>query len=552
MLFSSTTFLLLFLPVILLGYHGPLRFSRKAQNLFLLLGSLFFYAWGEPWFVLLMLLSIGVNFGLGLWADKLHRQHWITNDAVKVAFLFNLGLLFIFKYLNFVLDNLALLGDVQPLLPVIRLPIGISFFTFQALSYVLDVASGKADVQKNPLDMALYISFFPQLIAGPIVKYADIAHQIHHRKDTWTGFSAGVTRFALGLSKKVLLSNQLAVVADRAFGLETLPAAYAWLGAACYTLQIYYDFSGYSDMAIGLGQMFGFQFRENFNYPYVSTSITEFWRRWHISLSSWFRDYVYIPLGGSRTGNTVKNLFVVWLFTGIWHGANWTFLVWGLFYFCLLYLEKFRGLGRGWPRGLRWVFTLLMVNFAWVFFRAESLSAGWDYLLAMFGSHGWASAQAGLFLRENAVVLLCSVVFMFPTVPWLRTKTESWAAKATRTVDKTETYTDTETYEVTETVDVPAPSAPAKTGKSGKKHKHKHKHAQPAAAPRTVKETRTVQRTRSVQRTRTVQVTHTTPLLKAAEILWAVIFSLGITVLVLACMCYLVKGTYNPFIYFNF
>lgn len=472
MLFSSTTFLLLFLPAMLVGYHGLLRFSRRAQNLFLLLGSLFFYAWGEPWFVLVMLASIGVNFGLGLWADKLRRQHWISNAAIPAAFVVNLALLFVFKYLNFVGDNLALLGISLPL-PTIRLPIGISFFTFQALSYVLDVAYGRAEVQRNPLDMALYISFFPQLIAGPIVKYSDIAEQIAHRKDTWAGFSAGVTRFVIGLSKKVLLSNQLAIVADRAFGLETLPAAYAWLGSFCYILQIYYDFSGYSDMAIGLGGMFGFCFRENFNYPFVSSSFTELWTRWHISLSSWFRDYVYIPLGGSRTGKTVRNLLIVWLFTGLWHGANWTFLVWGLLCFCLLYLEKFRGLGRGWPRGLRWAFTLLCFDLTCVFFRAESLSAGWRYLLALFGRDGWGSAQAGLLLRENAVVLLCAVLFMVPTVPWLREQADRLVARSSSWY-------------------------------------------------------------------------------RAVEALWAVLVSLGLTLLVLVCLCYLVKGTYNPFIYFNF
>ena len=423
MLFSSTTFLFLFLPVMLLGYYVVLRGMRRAQNLFLLAGSLLFYAWGEPWFVLVMVASILVNYALGLWAHKVWREHRWPNFVITAALVLNLGLLFVFKYLVFVLENLELLG-FHPVIPVIRLPIGISFFTFQALSYVIDVAKGKAPVQRDPFYVGLYISFFPQLIAGPIVKDSDIARQIDLRQESWAGFSAGAVRFLLGLGKKVLLSNQLAVVADRAFGLGggSLSAAYAWLGAFCYTLQIYYDFSGYSDMAIGLGTTFGFRFRENFNYPYFASSVTDFWRRWHISLSSWFRDYVYIPLGGSRTGKTVRNLLIVWLLTGLWHGANWTFVAWGLFYFSLLCLEKFRGLGAGWPVWLQRAFTLLMVNFGWVLFRADDLGSAWRYLLAMLGANGVSSAQAGLFLRENAVVLTLSVLFMVPLIPRVKEK----------------------------------------------------------------------------------------------------------------------------------
>lgn len=474
MLFSSTTFLFLFLPVMLLGYHGVLRGMRREQNLFLLAGSLFFYAWGEPWFVLVMLCSIAVNYNLGLWAHRVHREHRYPDTVIRTALAVNLSLLFVFKYLTFTLENLELLG-FHPVIPVIHLPIGISFFTFQALSYVIDVAKGRAQVQRDPLYVGLYISFFPQLIAGPIVKYSDIAAQIESRQDTWADFSAGATRFVIGLSKKVLLSNQLALVADRAFQLGggSLPAAYAWLGSLCYTLQIYYDFSGYSDMAIGLGSMFGFHFLENFRYPYCAASITDFWRRWHISLSSWFRDYVYIPLGGSRTrkaSGTVRNLFIVWLLTGLWHGANWTFVAWGLFYFVLLTLEKFRGLGVGWPVGLRRVFTFLMVNFGWVLFRADSLAEGWSYLLAMFGANGFFSAQAGLFLRENAVILFFSFLFMVPFVPWLRAKLE----------------------------------ALQNTG------------------------------------------------VKLLPSLLALVSAVLLTLLLLVSICYLVKGTYNPFIYFNF
>ena len=341
MLFSSSIFLFLFLPLVLLIYYLPLGRFRQGQNVFLLLASLGFYAWGEPWFVLVMMGSIVVNYGFGLWVDHNQRHNRSARMPVVLALVVNLGILFVFKYLTFTLGILNDLG-AHFVIPGIELPIGISFFTFQALSYVLDIQRGHGQVQRSPLKVGLYISFFPQLIAGPIVKYETVADQIDHRKENWEDFSSGCARFVVGLGKKVLLANQLALVADRAFqlgGTGQLTTGFAWLGSLCYTLQIYYDFSGYSDMAIGLGKMFGFHFLENFNYPYISRSVTEFWRRWHISLSTWFRDYVYFPLGGSRVdskGKHIRNLFVVWLLTGIWHGANWTFIVWGLFYFVLL------------------------------------------------------------------------------------------------------------------------------------------------------------------------------------------------------------------------
>ena len=432
MLFSSSVFLFLFLPVVLLVYYLPLRRWRQGQNVFLLLASLGFYAWGEPWFVLVMLGSILANYGFGLWVDACKRAGRTCLPPLVAALAVNLGILFVFKYLTFTLGILNRLGAAF-VIPGIELPIGISFFTFQALSYVLDVHRDRGEVQRSPLKVGLYISFFPQLIAGPIVKYETVAQQIDHRKETWTDFSAGCSRFIVGLGKKVLLSNQLAVVADRAFGLgDGLSASFAWLGALCYTLQIYYDFSGYSDMAIGLGKMFGFHFLENFNYPYISRSITEFWRRWHISLSTWFRDYVYFPLGGSRVDSRAKhirNLFVVWLLTGIWHGANWTFLAWGLFYFVLLVLEKYGHLGRGWPVWAKWLFTFLMVNFAWVLFRADSLAAAGQYLQAMFGlgAGGWDDLTA-LYLRENWTVLAASVLFGGSVWRWNSTNSDAYSA----------------------------------------------------------------------------------------------------------------------------
>lgn len=431
MLFSSSVFLFLFLPGVLIVYYLFLRRWRQAQNIFLLVASLVFYAWGEPWFVLVMMLSIVVNYGFGLWVARGQSTGTGTRVPVLMAILFNLSILFVFKYLTFTLGILNRLGG-SFVIPGIELPIGISFFTFQALSYVLDVQRGRGQVQRSPLKVGLYISFFPQLIAGPIVKYETVADQIDNRKETWADFSAGCSRFIVGLGKKVLLSNQLALVADRAFALESadkLTLSFAWLGALCYTFQIYYDFSGYSDMAIGLGKMFGFHFLENFNYPYISKSITEFWRRWHISLSTWFRDYVYFPLGGSRVSSKAKhirNLFVVWLLTGIWHGANWTFIAWGLFYFVLLVLEKYGHLGRGWPVVCQWLFTFLMVNFAWVLFRADGLGQAAGYLAAMFGQGaGLWSAETGLFFRENWTVLLAGAIFAAPAAPALR----DWAAK---------------------------------------------------------------------------------------------------------------------------
>ncbi len=420
MLFSSSVFLFAFLPIVLLFYYGFFRGNRPAQNGMLLLSSLFFYAWGEPWFVLVMMGSILLNYGLGLWANLRLRRKKPVRLPVICALFSNLGLLFVFKYLVFVLESLNLLG-AQLMVPVIRLPIGISFFTFQALSYVLDVAWGHTAVQRRLWGVALYISFFPQLIAGPIVTYGTVALQLEGRRESWADFSTGLCRFVFGLGKKILIANQLALVADRAFDTfgGNLAAPMAWLGSVCYTLQIYYDFSGYSDMAIGLGKMFGFHFLENFRYPYAASSITEFWRRWHISLSTWFRDYVYIPLGGSQSGSrekTVRNLFVVWLFTGIWHGANWTFLCWGLFYFLLIYAEKFLFPPVHPPKWVGHLYTLLMVNFAWVIFRAASLPAAFSFLSAMFRitPDPEQTTVVLLYLRENWAVLAAALVFSFP------------------------------------------------------------------------------------------------------------------------------------------
>ncbi len=430
MLFSSSVFLFVFLPVVLAGYYIVFRGRRQAQNGFLLVCSLFFYAWGDPRYLPVMLLSIAMNYTFGLLVSQARQRGRPASRPVTLAVACNLLLLFIVKYLTFTLSSLNALG-LGLTVPVIELPIGISFFTFQALSYVLDVSSGKAEVQRSPRALGLYISFVPQLIAGPIVKYASVSRQITDRRETWPDFSAGCVRFLTGLGKKVLIANQLAAVADRVFARDpaALSTSMAWLGALCYTFQIYYDFSGYSDMAIGLGKMFGFHFRENFDHPYAACSVTQFWRRWHISLSTWFRDYVYIPLGGNRTTvkGHIRNLLVVWLLTGLWHGANWTFVLWGLLYFLFLVFEKYVHPGQNLPAFLRWGCTFLIVNFLWMLFRSDTLGYAGGFFLTMLGLNGAAGPDpaCGLYLRENAVVLALAVLFSLPFAQRLRKDLET-------------------------------------------------------------------------------------------------------------------------------
>ena len=418
MVFSSVIFLFAFLPLVLSGYY---LLGRKLRNTFLLLASIGFYAWGEPVFVLVMLGSILLNWGM-VWFMQTRKKQSSRRLVLIISLACNLIILFVFKYLNFTISSLnSILGRQVINQTNIALPIGISFFTFQAISYVVDVYRGNGSLQKNPFHVALYIAFFPQLIAGPIVRYQTVAEQLASRRETLEGFSSGVTRFLLGLGKKSLLANTIALLADMAFaeaGTPQLSVMHAWLGAIAYAMQIYFDFSGYSDMAIGLGAMFGFHFPENFNYPYISCTITEFWRRWHISLSTWFRDYVYIPLGGSRASKhrTIFNLFIVWLLTGFWHGANWTFLIWGLFYFLLLAMEKLLKI----PDKKHWTvlvfcraFTLLAVLIAWVLFRSDSIMSALQYLKAMFTP--CTLSKSDLFLmRQFGPVLLACVICCVP------------------------------------------------------------------------------------------------------------------------------------------
>ncbi len=433
MIFSTTTFLFLFLPIILIVYYNPFLKSLQFRNAVLIISSIFFYAWGEPVFVLLMLLSIFVNWILGLFVEK-ERGTNKAKAAVTVSVVFNLGLLFVFKYLTFTLENInALFGTNLNTFDIV-LPIGISFFTFQAMSYVIDVYRGNGEVQKNPFNVALYISFFPQLIAGPIVRYQTIADQIKERHENFYDFTNGVYRFMIGFCKKVLIANNVALVADEVFGNTDNSAATAWIGAIAYTLQILFDFSGYSEMAIGLGKMFGFTFLENFDYPYISKSVSEFWRRWHISLGTWFRDYVYFPLGGSRVKKSrlVFNLFVVWLCTGIWHGANWTFVLWGLLYFVILTLEKLTGFAEK-LKGFGHIYTMFFVIMGWVLFRAENIGKAWEYIKTMFGagSAGLFDETALFYLSNYKFYFIAGMLCCFPIIPFVkkRINTEKAAIK---------------------------------------------------------------------------------------------------------------------------
>ncbi len=420
MVFSSPIFIFLFLPVVL-GLYFMLP-GMRARNLLLLVASIFFYAWGEGQYALLMLFSIGFNYVCGLWINS-RKGRGGAGAVLAFAVVVNLGLLAFFKYAYFgvtaALNPLLALARLPALsLAPIHLPIGISFFTFHALSYVIDVYRGNAKVQRSLLQSALYITLFPQLIAGPIIRYKEIATQFAERTVNRDCFALGVRRFVIGLGKKMIIANTVGLTANQIYSLppDQLTTPLAWLAAVCYMLQLYFDFSGYSDMAIGLARLFGFQFPENFNYPYISQSITEFWRRWHMSLSNWFRDYLYIPLGGNRRGpvRTYFNLFLVFLLCGLWHGANWTFVFWGLYHGFFLIVERL-GLGallaRLW-RPLRHAYALLVILVGWVFFRADTLAQARAVLSAMagFASGDPAVHNLGLYVTPGLVAVLVVAV----------------------------------------------------------------------------------------------------------------------------------------------
>ena len=435
MVFSSGTFLFFFLPVLLFFYYNPVLKGRRFRNYVLFIGSVLFYAWGEPIFVFLLLFSVVVNWGIGLLiagADK-RGERWGKGWMIT-GIVWNVLLLVVFKYLNFLAANLGLLlhRDAGRYEVSIALPIGISFFTFQIMSYIIDVYRKKVKVQKNVFYVGMYVMMFPQLIAGPIVRYETVEDEIQGRKETPEEFTAGITRFVFGLGKKLLLANYLGQMADYVWAAQERSVILAWIGAVAYTMQIYFDFSGYSDMAIGLGRMFGFHYDENFNYPYIAKSITEFWRRWHISLSVWFRDYVYIPLGGNRVGRgrNYWNLFVVWLLTGIWHGANWIFILWGLGYFVLLIFEK--SIGRTKEKGISHAYTIFFVILLWVLFRSASITQAGSYIGTMFGigAAGFVGEKAVTFLSYTWLLLTAGILGCLPIVPLIRRKmplrTQEW------------------------------------------------------------------------------------------------------------------------------
>ena len=432
MVFSSIIFLCIFLPIMIVGYY---LLPKKCRNVFLLLGSLFFYAWGEPKYIFLMLASIVGNylFGMIIHYSEVKENTLAKKITLAVTIAFNIGLLIYFKYFVLLASTAHDLFNENIIVPEIALPIGISFFTFQGMSYVIDVYrqdyklkedGGRYDlVQKNPINLALYISMFPQLIAGPIVRYGDIKDYLKDRTTTSDKFVSGIERFIIGLAKKVILANSLGEVADKIFSSDFnyVGTAVSWIGIVFFTIQIYFDFSGYSDMAIGLGRMFGFEFMENFNYPYISKSIGEHWRRWHISLSTWFKDYVYIPLGGNRKGNVYVNLFIVFLTTGIWHGAAWGYLVWGIWHGLFSLLERF--LKRRFPNVkvpgiIGWAYTMLVIFIGFVVFKLEEIPPALEYLSVMFGIKKTTyTAFAPSFYLDNKVIFIF-IVSVLACLPW--------------------------------------------------------------------------------------------------------------------------------------
>lgn len=431
MVFSSTEFIFLFLPAVIALYYIVPKKHRSIlyRNTVLLVSSLLFYAWGEPVFIFVILFYIVINWfaalKIGKYSDKRHRKRYLV-----FAVFMDVLLIFVFKYLSFAAYNVGLLIN-KPIDLGIALPVGISFFTFQIMSYVFDVYYKTTAAQKNLFKVALYIALFSQLIAGPIVKYSDVEREINQRNEDAQDFTRGVIRFVLGLGKKVLIANYVAVIADNTFAVSasSLSCTSAWLGAAAYMLQIYFDFSGYSDMAIGMGLMFGFHFKENFNFPYAASSITDFWRRWHISLSSWFRNYVYIPLGGNRVSKKRNffNLSVVWLLTGIWHGANWTFVLWGIYYLIWLIIEKSTGIAKrpqkGIWRAISHTGTLLIVLFGWVLFRSADINSAVSYIGTMFGfGAGFTDATFAYNIQNGWLVLLVSTVLAFPVMRYINSK----------------------------------------------------------------------------------------------------------------------------------
>ena len=418
MVFSSMTFVPLFLPLVLILYYST-RLPRL-RNTVLLCFSLLFYAWGEPKWIFVMLLTVTVNYLCGLMISRSENK-FRRAAAMILGVSLSLGFLVYFKYFGFFSDIVTSLMGIENTFNKPVLPIGISFYTFQVLTYTVDVYRGKVPVQKSFSKLLMYVSFFPQLIAGPIVNYTDIAPSLDERHENWEEVYQGFIRFFIGFSKKVLLANTCGVITDKLTALDSMSVAGSWLITVAYAFQIYFDFSGYSDMAIGMGHMFGFHFFENFNYPYISKSVTEFWRRWHISLGTFFRDYVYIPLGGNRVSvaKNIRNILIVWFLTGFWHGASWNFIAWGMYYGLLLLAEKFllKGLKKKLPDVVNIAMTFLLVLIGWVFFYYEDLSVGLRHLSTMFGLSGASliDPYALYYFKHNLVYLIAAAL---ASLPW--------------------------------------------------------------------------------------------------------------------------------------
>ena len=431
MVFSSILFIFIFLPALMVLYL--LMPKGVGKNMVLFIGSIVFYAWGEPVYVVLMLFSAVVNYVMGLDIEMAKKTEKGAKANLIFTIVVNLFILCFFKYFGFLIDTFNDIFGTEIAYTKLALPIGISFYTFQALSYIIDVYRGEVKSQKNFLKFAVYISMFPQLIAGPIIKYKDISRQLGKRQITRKKFGQGIEYFIFGLSKKVLLANNLGLLYTQILALNDakLSVLTAWMGIAAYTMQIYFDFSGYSDMAIGLGKMLGFNFPANFNYPYISKSITEFWRRWHISLSTWFREYLYIPLGGNRVEpwKHIRNIFVVWLLTGLWHGASWNFVFWGLYYGLFLLFEKYvmNKVLDHIPGFIRVIYTLVIVAVGWVFFSQTDMGEAFTYIGNMFGAAdgGFVNSTTLYFLKGNAVLLIIGAIVCRPApIEFFRKKTK--------------------------------------------------------------------------------------------------------------------------------
>lgn len=419
MVFSSIIFLFTFLPLTLLIYYFS---PRKMKNLVLLIFSLIFYAFGEPIYIFLMILTTLFDYAMGIIIDKNNDNKSKARLALIITIVINILILGFFKYYGFLIENLNTLFSLGISYKTLPLPIGISFYTFQTLSYIIDVYLKKVECQKNLISFALYVTMFPQLVAGPIVRYKDVNDQLSYREESLSKFGEGTQRFILGLGKKVLLANNIGFLWTTISSqpLSQIAPLTAWIGIIAFTFQIYFDFSAYSDMAIGLGKMFGFDFIENFNYPYTSKSVTEFWRRWHISLGSWFREYIYIPLGGNRCTllKQSRNLFIVWLITGLWHGASWNFIIWGLYYGIILFLEKifFKNILDKLPSFLAHFYTMFIVVIGWIFFASPDLSYAFDYIILMFSgfSNGLMSIESLNYILNYLVIFIALILFSTP------------------------------------------------------------------------------------------------------------------------------------------